>query len=269
MRDGGKGEKVRGKRGQARVRFPLFLLPLALSLSGCHFYTFPDPNDPNLAGDMQPDVLRRQVKGASDALFARRMSGEISEEQYQRLLIEYTDDLLKNTKVEAIDPEKAWEYGEVYRTARKWKEAETLYREAVKVAKASKDDDRRVNDTLFLAQALAEQGNVEEAIQEARSTFDASGPFKAPILYAVLYQIVPGGQNKGKDAELARLLEDAVRQSDLVQVDPSTEAGKAFNFALPHHQHNARELAAKLYLGVGKAADAERVLGGKLPTMRI
>lgn len=266
MMGGGKREEGIGKRAFRRLRFPFYSFLISFSLSGCHFGTFPDPNDPKLAGDAQPEVLRRQVKGASDALFARQMAGEISEKQFQDLLAQFSDDLLKSTPVESVDPDKAWEYAEVYRTARKWKEAETTYRIAVK---AAKDDDRRVNDSLFLAEALAQQGKIDEAISSARSTFDTTGPYKAPILYAVLYQIVPGGKRKGKDAELARLLEDAIRQSDLVEVDESTESGKAFKFALPHHQHNARELAAKLYLGVGKAADAERVLGGKLPTTRI
>ncbi len=266
MRGQGKREKGIGKRASRRLSFPFYFFLVPFSLSGCHFGTFPDPNDPSLAGDAQPEVLRRQVKGASDALFARRVSGEITDQQYQDLLAKYTDELLKSTEVESVDPSKAWEYGEVYRTARKWKEAEVLYRAAVK---AATDDDRRVNDSLFLAEALAQEGKVEEAVTTARTTFNAAPTYKAPILYAVLYQIVPGGQNKGKDAELAHLLEDAIRQSDLVEVDATTESGKAFKFALPHHQHNARELAAKLYLGVGKAVDAERVLGGKLPTMRI
>jgi len=275
MRGRGKRGKEIGKKSTASRRnsrpFSYFLIPFSLfllpfCLSGCHFDTFPDPNDPSLAGEAQPEVLRRQVKGASDALFARRLSNEITEQQYQNLLAQFTDELLKSTHVESVDATKAWEYGEVYRTARKWKEAEILYRAAVKVAK---DDDRRVNDSLFLAEALAQQGKVEEAIKTARTTFDTPGPFKAPILYAVLYQIVPGGQGKGKDSELAHLLEDSIRQSDLVEVDQTIESGNAFKLALPHHQHNARELAAKLYLGVGKAADAERVLGGKLPTMRI
>jgi tetratricopeptide (TPR) repeat protein len=234
---------------------------VALSLVGCKFGPFPDPNDPSIAGDRQPEVLRRQVAGASDALLTRHLAGEITDAQYRDYLAKFTDDLLKPIKLESVSPSNAWQYGEVYRTARKWKEAEGLYRTAVSVAK---DDDRRVNDTLSLAECLAQEGEVKKAIAEARLTFDTPPKYKAPILYGVLYRIVPGGQGKGRDGDLARLLEDAITQSGLTQVNMATDSGKAYVFALPHHQHNARELAAKLYLSVGKAADAERVLAGKL-----
>ena len=245
------------------------LLPLALLLAGCRFGTFPDPNDPRGAGVQQPEVLRRQVKGASDALFARVLGEEITDRQYRDLLAAYTDDLLKGVEIEEIAPAKAWEYGEVFRTGRLWKRAETAYRVAIG---AAKDDDRRVNDLLSLSEALAQQGRVEEAVAEARKTFDVAPEYKAPILYGVLYRIAPGGRGKAAkpgDAALARLLEDAIRQSDLVRVDPNTESGAAFVQALSHHQHNARRLAADLYLSSGREADAERVLGGTLPSVRV
>lgn len=212
----------------------------------------------------QPEVLRRQVKGASDALFARVADGEISDAKYRDLLANYTDSLLKNVPVESLDPKKAWEYGMVFRTGRLWSKAEAAFRIAVK---AAPDIDRKVNDTLRLAEAEAQQGRVDEAVRTARETYDSS--YKVPILYSVLYEIVPAGRGKGHDADLARLLEDAVRESDFVRVDESTDEGRAFAMALPHHQHNARELAAQLYLSAGRSADAERVLGGKPPTLRI
>lgn len=242
---------------------------LLFLLSGCRFSTWPDPNDPRGAGVQQPEVLRRQVKGASDALFARVIGAEISDRQYKDLLADYTDSLLKGVKVEDVDPSRAWEYGEVFRTGRLWAKAEAAYRVAVE---AAKDDDRRVNDTLRLGEALAQQGRIAEGVAEARRAFDAPPEYKAPILYGVLYEIAPGGRGKGGkkgDAALARLLEDAIRQSNLVKVDERTDAGEAFVTALPHHQHNARRLAADLYLSSGSEADAERVLGGKLPTVRV
>lgn len=258
----GHGNSGRGKRWW----LPFLVFPLA---SSCRLSTFPDPNDPRGAGAQQPEVLRRQVKGASDALFARVNGGEITDRQYRDLLATYTDGLLKGVRVEDVDPAKAWEYGEVFRTGRLWKKAEAAYRVAAKVAK---DEDRRVNDTLSLAEAIAQQGRIEEAVATARETFDAKPEYKAPILYAALYRIVPGGRGKGEksgDLLLARFLEDAIRQSDLVRVDERTESGKAFLLALPHHQHRARELAAQMYLAAGHEEDAERVLGGKLPTIRI
>ena len=258
------GFRERGLAPLARLKPQTFVL--ALLLLGCKVAPFPDPNDPRGAGRQQPEVLRRQVKGASDALYARMLGAEITDAQYKDLLAKYTDELLKGVKIESLDPARAWEYGDVFRTGRIWDKAEAAFRIAVRVAK---DDDRRVNDLLSLAECEAAQGRVAEAIADARKTFDAPPGFKAPILYGVLYRIAPLGAGQGKDAELARLVEDSIRQSDLVRVDETTESGKAFVVALPHHQHNARNLAAKLYLAAGRESEAERVLAGKLPTLRI
>lgn len=268
MRGRDPGVKRERGRGLAPL-LPLLLCAFALGLSGCKFGTFPDPNDPAGAGDLQPEVLRRQVKGASEALLARVATGEITNERYQDLLADYAEGLLKSLHIENIDPAKAWEYGEVFRTGRMWKQAAAAYRIALEQAKKSKNEDRRVNDSLFLGEALAHLGRVGEAIDLARSTFDTPPVSKAPILYGALYNIAPAGKGKGKDAELARLLEEAIDQSSLAQVDYATEAGKAYLIALSHHQRNARQLAAELYLAAGKEADAERVLGGKAPPMRI
>ena len=250
--------------GQGRWGGPLRQVAVALCLVGCRFTPWPDPNDPQGAGIQQPDVLRRQVNGASDALLAREAGGEITDAQYRDLLARYTDGLLKGIRVESLDPKKAWEYGMVFRAGRLWPKAEAAFRLAVEGAP---DLDRKVNDTLRLAEAEAQQGRVEEAVRTARETFDS--PYKVPILYSVLYEIVPAGQGKGHDADLARLLEDAIRQSDRVRVNEATPEGRAFAMALPHHQHNARELAARLYLAAGRSSDAERVLSGNPPTIRI
>ncbi len=239
-------------------------MPFTFLLAGCHSTPWPDPNDPRGAGVQQPEVLRRQVTGASDALLARVVGGEITDAQYRDLLANYTDGLLKGIRVESLDPKRAWEYGMVFRAGRLWPKAEEAFRVAVK---AAPDIDRKVNDTLRLAEAEAQQGRVEEAVRTARETFDS--PYKVPILYSVLYEIVPAGRGKGHDADLARLLEDAIPQSDLVRVNLATDEGKAFVMALPHHQHNARELAAQLYVSAGRTADAERVLSGKPSTIRI
>ena len=258
-------EQGTGQRKQGRSRFFLIAC-LLFPLSGCHFTTFPDPNDPNAAGLKQPEVLRRQLKGASDALLTREIGGEITDARYHELLSAYAEELLKDTDIEEMEPGKAWEYGEVFRTAGRWKETEALFRIAAKV---SPNEDRRVNDRLRLAEALAHLGRVPEAIAQVRETFSAPPGAKAPILYGVLLELVPAGRGKGKDVELARLLEDAIRQSELVEVDRSTAAGRAFYQALPFHQRDARELAARLYLSAGRSADVERVLGGKSPTLHV
>ena len=119
--------------------------------------------------------MRRQVKGASDALLAREFRGEISDAQY-RTSGQYTNGLLKTCRSKTPTPQ-AWEYGEAFKTGRLWPRTERLYRIA---AKAAKNEDRRVNDTLQLANALAHLGKATEAIAEARKTFDASPEQKAP-----------------------------------------------------------------------------------------
>ena len=212
----------------------------------------------------QPEVLRRQVKGASDSLLAREAGGEITDEQYRNMLAQYTDDLLHNVHVESLDPKRAWEYGMVFRAGRLWDKAEQAFRIA---AAHPADEDRKVNDTLRLAEAEAQLGHVAEAVKTARQAF--ASDYKVPILYSVLYEIVPAGEGKGHDVELARLLEDAIPQSDEAKVGTNTDEGKAFVQALSHHQHNARELAAKLYLSAGKSVDAERVLSGQASTIRV
>lgn len=250
----------RGTRGRYGLILAAFLLV------GCKTGTFPDPNDPNSDVLPQPDVLRRQIKGASDALLARVGSGEITDAQYRDMLRDYARSLLKKTDIESVAPAKAWEYADAFRTAQMWKEDEALLRIAVK---AAKDSDRGVNDRLRLAEALAHLDRVEEAIDVARETFDAPRESKVPILYAVYLEIAPAAKGKGHDVELARLLEDASRQADLAVVDPNSDSGKAFLFALPHHQRNARKLAAELYLAAGRSQDAERVMADRLPTIKL
>ena len=51
---------------------------------------------------MQPEVIRRQIKGASDALFTRVSQGEITDEKYRELMAEYAEGLLKS--IECLDP---------------------------------------------------------------------------------------------------------------------------------------------------------------------
>jgi hypothetical protein len=126
-----------------------------------------------------------------------------------------------------------------------------------------------VNDALHLAEALAYLGRVPEAIATARTTFNAAPSDKVPILYGVLYEIAPAAQGHGRDAELAGLLDEAIRQADLTQVDPNTPAGGQYVTARPHHIRNARRLAAELFLKAGKNEEAERVLAGKLSTIRV
>lgn len=84
---------------------------------------------------------------------------------------------------------------------------------------------------------------------------------KAPILPAVLLEIVPAGRGKGSDKALADLLVAAMDQHFQTRVDPATEPGKAFLVARKYHIRNSIELASRLYRTAGQpklAATIER-----------
>ncbi|HEY0866520.1 MAG TPA: hypothetical protein VGE01_04040 [Fimbriimonas sp.] len=237
--------------------FGLLLLGAAV-LAGCQSPTLPDPNDPNDVTVVQPQVLRASLRGAAEALNERLEKGEIDQQRYDQLMAEYAEDLLGQTKIERIPHGQAWEYAEIFRTAQRWQDAEKVLRIAVK---AAKNEDRRVNDSLRLAHALAQLNKVPEALEVARSTFDTPAQEKAPILTAVLLEIVPAAKGKGSDMELARLLEDAIGQADQTIVDPDTQPGSAFIAARPHHIRNAWRTVVDLYRAVGRedlAAEAIR-----------
>jgi predicted negative regulator of RcsB-dependent stress response len=230
-----------------------------------HIGTPPDPNDPKQAGLMTPEVLRRDLKGASDSLLERLHSGEIDDAQFKDLMARAANLLLKSVKVENIPSQKAWEYGEVFVTARKWKEAKQALEIAVK---AAKDEDRRVNDNLRLARVLAELGDVQGAISTARGVFNTTDGAAAPILPATLLEIVPAAEGKKHDAELGALLEDAIKCESRTIVDTNTEPGKAFLMARPFHVRNAWNKIMELYLAAGKEDEVKAAAGRRDAMMR-
>jgi hypothetical protein len=203
---------------------------------------------------MTPEVLRQDLKGASDSLLERLHRGEINDRQFQDLMARSANVLLQSVKVERIAPPKAWEYGEIFITARKWPEAKKALEIAVKNARG---DDRRVNDNLRLARVLAELGDVAGAIAAARSTFNAPDGATAPILPATLLEIVPAVKVKGHGPELAALLEDAIKCENRTIVDPKTDSGSAFLMARPFHIRNAWNIILELYLTAGKIDEAK------------
>jgi hypothetical protein len=226
----------------------------ALLCAGCHWGVPPDPNDPRTAGLLKPDVLRQDLAGASDALMERVQKGEIDDAKYKELMAKAANSLLDQVDIGQIPPAQAWQYGDVYITARRWKDA----RRALEIAvKAAKDDDRRVNDNLRLARVLAELGEVPAAVKTARSTFNVTDTGAAPILPATLLEIVPAGAGKGDDAELAALLEDAIACEQRTIVDAKTIPGQSFLVARPHHVRNAWRKVVELYRSAGKTNEAE------------
>lgn len=230
----------------------------AVVLAGCAFEPPPDPNDPAQVGVMQQEVLMRNLRWAAEFYSDRKLRGEIDDAQLRQLLSEYANRLVATVDLELINPVSAWKYGDVFRTAERWDLAEHALRMAVDFAKRTRNEDRRVNDSLRLAQVVAHQNRVDEAIEIARSTFDTPPDQKAPILYAVVYEIVPAAERKGRDAELARLLEDAIDQHNQVIVDPNSDSGRAFLGAKRHHISRAWQKVVQLYRQAEREADAER-----------
>lgn len=192
---------------------------------------------------MQPDVLLRNLKWASDAANQRVANGEINESRARELVAQYAADLTRHVTIEAIDPDRAWEYAEVFRTARIWAKAKPLLELSLQHPKS---EDRRVNDSLRLAQVLGNLNEVTEAIASARSVFDAAPADRAPIMPALTLEVVPACHGKGHDEELAMLLEDAIPLYDATIVNLKTEAGAAFRMAKPFHMRRAADLIKAL-----------------------
>ena len=239
----------------SRKWFSLLLLP---ALGGCTSGQFFDPNDPTFGSVASPRQLQIAVAGIYDNLEFRRANREISREFLQQELVRRTSKFAKTIDLSGVAPEDAWRVGEVLRTALMWKDAERMYATAARVARTT---DRRVNDTLRHAQCLAALGKVAEAVKQARSVMDVGPEDKAPILPAVLLEIVPAGRGKGSDKALADLLVAAMDQHFQTRVDPATEPGKAFLVARKYHIRNSIELASRLYRAAGQpklAATIER-----------
>jgi tetratricopeptide (TPR) repeat protein len=235
-------------------------LVLGIGAIGCSTPTLPNPNDPNAPGAVRSSVLRKNLAQAYRMLEDRRMRGEITEEDVRKRLRAYASTLLAGIDLGTIDPLRAWEYGEIARTAERWEDAKRLYQVATSVART---DDRRVNDGLRLAEALAHLGEVPDAIEAARAVFDAPPRERAPILPAVLYEIVPAGRARGSDLPLARLLVDAIERHETTLVDPSREAGRAFLSARTRHIDRAWALVFELAESAGDDKLSRRALAAR------
>jgi len=231
----------------------LLCLAFLVGVGGCQFRTLPDPNDPKTTGVMQPVVLRNNLKGAADQFFGRVKTREITDARARKLLSDYANKLLEEVPIEKIPADEAWEYAEIFITAERWKDARDCL---VLAVKKPATEDRRVNDNLRLARVLAKLGEVKEAISTARSVFDAKPTDKAPILTSVLLELVPAAEGKGSDAELAKLLLEAVPQSEQTIVDTSTDAGKLYLSARPFHIRGAFTKAVELYTSARQTAKA-------------
>ena len=238
-------------------RLVFILLASAFIVSGCEFSSPPDPNEPREGRVLGATELRRNLTGTAEMIYERVMTGEIDDKKAQSLIQKYADELIQKVNIRAIPPKTAWEYGEVFLTAKRWEKAKEVLEIAVSNAKG---EDRRVNDTLRLARAEAELGQVEEAIKTANSVMDTQPVSSAPILPAVLLEIVPAAEatSKGHEIELAKLLENAIGKHEKTIVDAESKPGRDFLYAKPAHIRNAWLQIEKLYSSVGRSDLADQ-----------
>jgi tetratricopeptide (TPR) repeat protein len=239
-----------------QARAAVLIALAALAAGGCLMTAeIPDPNSNSLIG-LRPEIMQRNLASAWSGLERRRQRGEIDEAGRDKLYQNKVEELTRLIPAK-IEDEKAWIYGDVYRDAKKWPQAKALYEQAVRAART---EDRRVNDHLRLSRAQAALGQVKEAAATARETFSAPAPEKAPILPAILYEVVPAGRGKGADADLARVLADAISQHMEVQVDPASEAGQAFLSARTFHVQKAWTAVVSLYEAAGQRSEARKAM---------
>lgn len=220
------------------------LLLVALCAAGCRFGQYPNPNRVELANRYDGAALQQSVRALDDALTERMMKGQIDSETKKQVFQDYVREKLEGVELEKIPDDQAWRFADVYRQLEDWKTTDLLYTRAVDKAP---DEDRRVNDTLRLAEAKARLGDVPTGLLLARKTFDAQPGGKAPILMAVLYEFTPAALGQDMDIEVAQLLEEAMQQHLLTVVDPQTEAGRLFLEARPYHVQKAWEVVLRVY----------------------
>ncbi len=234
----------------------LCVLGAAALCVGCSSGKLLDPNDPR-EREVAPEMLSANLHSISDSLIDRRLRKEINNAQYRELIAQAAGELVKELRLSSVDPSEAWQYGEILRTARQWQGAEELLTIAVEHAAKVKNDDRWVNDTLRLAQAQAHLDKAELAIKTANKVMTAEPTASAPILLAVLYEILPAARGRGQDAALAELLHSAIQKHLRTSVDSATVPGRDFMAARSHHVSAAYMNLADLYKAVGEKQKAD------------
>lgn len=224
----------------------------ALMIAGCQSKSFPDPNDPNIAGKEAPERLLANLRQVSDQANRRVRRGELTEEQAAKIVSDKARELASGLDVKNIPPTQAWMYGDLYRSGRLWEQAEGALLIAVKAAKT---EDRRVVDSLRLAQAQAQLGKLKQAIKSAGTVMNAKPVDCAPILPGVLFEVVPAAEGSNVDAELAGLLEKAIEAHARTIVDEKSTGGVTFLLARSRHIDDAWEKVIELY---SRAGDTEK-----------
>lgn len=228
----------------------LLCLPFLLLALGCKFGQIKNANDVE-ADSFNGEAIQKEVGQVDGVLNERIAKGEIDPEQKKQILQDFVREQLGAVVPSEVPDKQAWRYGDLYRMIEDWKTMDQLYTRAVETAST---EDRRVNDTLRLAEAKARQGDVEKGIELVRSTFTAAPGDKAPILMATLYEFAPAALGQDHDLEVAQLLEDAMAQHLMTYVDPTTDVGKAFLNARSHHINAGWDVVLRIYNQLGDQA---------------
>jgi len=235
----------------------------ALAACGCQSPTIPNPNDPDDVGLVTPDVLSTNLSVLYQFLADRVAKGEITQIKADEYMTEEAEKMVAHIKIKEIPKGLMWQYADVFRTARDWKRGKEAYEIAVQNAK---NEDRRINDTLRLAQCVAATGDAKEAIRLAKTVMNAKPVDSAPILPAVYLEIAPKAEGQGHDGELADLILQAVKKHKLTVVDKDTSAGQSFLYARGYHIQKALHLAYDLYMAAGMKGKAQESLKVEVPS---
>lgn len=236
----------------------LACLMLAAGLAGCQSGKLPDPNEAAFIAE-SPEIMMRNLVNWRTRLDRRVARRELSPAERDKIMGAKVSEYLELITPEMATPENAWIYGDLYRDAGRWQEAYRLYDMA---RKAAATEDRKVNDSLRFARAAARLGRHEEALTAVTSTFATKPEEKAPILPAVLYEVIPAAEQGGKEpaAKYAKALEEAVKQHFATVVDAATEPGRNFLAARPIHVQKAWTKIVSLYQKAGDPSGARAAL---------
>ncbi|MEI8281895.1 MAG: hypothetical protein WCG75_05785 [Armatimonadota bacterium] len=215
----------------ASVRLAL----LALVLIGCGQYA--NPNDLTaIRSELRVEIAYKRLEAAESTLQFKVDSKEINDVRRNELISDLASDMLQSIEQKTVPESDQWMYAALLRVTNQWPATEVALKRAVVVAATQ---ERKINDSLKLAQAKARNGEVDEALATATSVLNAADKDAAPILPAVLYEIVPAAEGKGRDKELADLLTKAIECHKRVKIDVATEAGRAFLIARQYHINRA------------------------------
>ncbi|HRD31969.1 MAG TPA: hypothetical protein PLS15_09825 [Fimbriimonadaceae bacterium] len=241
--------------------YSLGLAALAFASFGCQTDVIDYPLDPQQVGQVDADLVLRTYNAHRERLEVRVAKQGLDPKEKDRLLREFLKTFTDTTDTGNIPIEKAYQYADMFRLAGDWKTAENLYGASVKWAEGRKDYDRFTNDALRQAWCLAELGQVKPALALARRTYTVPPAAKAPILFAVLYEITPAARGKGEDKELAKLIADACAQHVQVRVDPASASGQALIQGRAYHMRVAMNTVIELYGNDARNPEARELVG--------